>query len=490
MVEILESLNEERIVVMVAQEDASISLSPESRLAIEKLGSTLIHDLGWRSSWAFVGQVGISTISPYEAMKSTEEEWAIPAAVSQCIPYKIDDESVLTESRKDFCDTYDNYGEFCKRSWEKPRLLAPENQLGVSSFPIAIIAGDRGPYLRQSLSSLFKAPGLIPENVIVFQGGHSPEVLTIVQQFGVRLVQFLKPNTKVSKGLVNEADHIATNYKRTFDVVWGVNPKKAMYPDKEFMIVLEDDVTVSNDFFDYFDQLVSVLETDKTLFAVSAWNDNGYPHVSHDPSVVYRTEFFPGLGWMLPQRSWRMILEPAWPKCCHGISWDVELRKVLKRRGLDCVFPDVSRTHHIGKSGVGKSRQHALADGTHHTLTALDRLEKESYRELLFELLTKAEVVDHSVDPCKEGFILESNKILTIFYYQKDITDTSQVLALAVCLHLWNAENVRGLFEGVLRTHYHGNQLLLVGSLGEYSEHFMPRSVQPFKIFNYKDDTI
>eukprot|EP00116_Pleurobrachia_bachei_P015993 sb/3476255/ len=57
MVDIINSLNEERMVVFVSQDEASSKLSMEARLAIEKLGSTLIHDLGWRDSWAFIGQV-------------------------------------------------------------------------------------------------------------------------------------------------------------------------------------------------------------------------------------------------------------------------------------------------------------------------------------------------------------------------------------------------------------------------------------------------
>ena len=60
MVDILNNINDDRIVVMVAQDEASAALSAEARLAIEKLGSTMIHDLGWRNTWAFVGQVHIA----------------------------------------------------------------------------------------------------------------------------------------------------------------------------------------------------------------------------------------------------------------------------------------------------------------------------------------------------------------------------------------------------------------------------------------------
>jgi alpha-1,3-mannosyl-glycoprotein beta-1,2-N-acetylglucosaminyltransferase len=46
---------------------------------------------------------------------------------------------------------------------------------------------------------------------------------------------------------------------------------------------------------------------------VSAWNDNGQnDHVS-DASAIYRSSFFPGLGWMLHRRVWKE-LAPKWPK--------------------------------------------------------------------------------------------------------------------------------------------------------------------------------
>ena len=41
------------------------------------------------------------------------------------------------------------------------------------------------------------------------------------------------------------------------------------------VIMTEDDLTISVDFFDYFDAMHNVLIKDPTLFCVSAWNDNG-----------------------------------------------------------------------------------------------------------------------------------------------------------------------------------------------------------------------
>jgi len=47
---------------------------------------------------------------------------------------------------------------------------------------------------------------------------------------------------------------------------------------------------------------------------VSAWNDNGKVGLVDEnaPDLVYRTDFFPGLGWMLRKSIWAE-LAPKWP---------------------------------------------------------------------------------------------------------------------------------------------------------------------------------
>jgi alpha-1,3-mannosyl-glycoprotein beta-1,2-N-acetylglucosaminyltransferase len=41
------------------------------------------------------------------------------------------------------------------------------------------------------------------------------------------------------------------------------------------VILTEDDLTISVDFFDYFKAMHKIIIQDPTLFCVSAWNDNG-----------------------------------------------------------------------------------------------------------------------------------------------------------------------------------------------------------------------
>jgi hypothetical protein len=46
---------------------------------------------------------------------------------------------------------------------------------------------------------------------------------------------------------------------------------------------------------------------------VSSWNDNGLRRFAWDNQKMFRTSYFPGLGWMLRKELWDE-LGPKWPK--------------------------------------------------------------------------------------------------------------------------------------------------------------------------------
>ena len=65
-----------------------------------------------------------------------------------------------------------------------------------------------------------------------------------------------------------------------------------------------------------------MLEKDPTVFIASAWSDNGFSGLVRDPNSLRRTEFFPGLGWLLSRQLYERELESAWPR----EHWDHWLR--------------------------------------------------------------------------------------------------------------------------------------------------------------------
>eukprot|EP01065_Artemidia_motanka_P017061 TRINITY_DN20631_c0_g1_i1.p1 TRINITY_DN20631_c0_g1~~TRINITY_DN20631_c0_g1_i1.p1 ORF type:complete len:535 (+),score=170.51 TRINITY_DN20631_c0_g1_i1:76-1680(+) len=131
---------------------------------------------------------------------------------------------------------------------------------------------------------------------------------------------------------------IARHYKWALDRVLSEGPYSRA-------VVLEEDMEVAPDFFEYVLAASPLLSAG--LMCVSGWNDNGRAAIADDPSAVYLTDFFPGLGWMLSRELWAE-LSPVWPES----DWDDWLRRPEVSRGRPCLRPEVSRTRvHCGGSG-------------------------------------------------------------------------------------------------------------------------------------------
>jgi len=54
----------------------------------------------------------------------------------------------------------------------------------------------------------------------------------------------------------------------------------------------------------------------------------GYKHSCKDPSLLYRVEGMPGLGWLLKRSLYKQELEPQWP--------DVYL-VIINKQSVHCV---------------------------------------------------------------------------------------------------------------------------------------------------------
>ncbi len=50
---------------------------------------------------------------------------------------------------------------------------------------------------------------------------------------------------------------------------------------------------------------------DRTLWCVSSWNDHGQGYLAANATRLLRSDFFPGLGWMLRAELWHE-LRPGW----------------------------------------------------------------------------------------------------------------------------------------------------------------------------------
>jgi hypothetical protein len=201
-----------------------------------------------------------------------------------------------------------------------------------NKIPVVIFAHKRAKSLQKLLNTVIIAD---PERKIyVSEDSGDTDVINVINQNS--LIHISQKHNKKSYSAISEHFYLTL---------------EELLKKHEKIIILEEDLLVSNDFFHYMDYFEPLLDTDPTLMCISAWNDNGFEGRVKDPTRVYRTHFFPGLGWILTRKYWETIRH-GWKNTC----WDDLIRNhEFKYGGKQCLFPEISRTEHtfdeIGTSG-------------------------------------------------------------------------------------------------------------------------------------------
>ncbi|XP_066354050.1 alpha-1,3-mannosyl-glycoprotein 2-beta-N-acetylglucosaminyltransferase-like [Miscanthus floridulus] len=226
-----------------------------------------------------------------------------------------------------------------KRSVQK---LLDNNVVPVAA--VVIMACNRPDYLERTVESILKYQTTVASKFPLFisQDGANGAVkrkaleykqITYMQHVDLEPVRTERP------GELTAYYKIAKHYKWALDNLF-------IKHNFARVIILEDDMEIAPDFFDYFEAAAKLLDNDKTIMAVSSWNDNGQKQFVHDPKALYRSDFFPGLGWMLTKSTW-IELSPKWPKA----YWDdwVRLKEVHGNRQF--IRPEICRTYNFGKHG-------------------------------------------------------------------------------------------------------------------------------------------
>nr|ACG37957.1 N-acetylglucosaminyltransferase I [Zea mays] len=226
-----------------------------------------------------------------------------------------------------------------KRSVQK---LLDKNVVPVAA--VVIMACNRPDYLERTVESILKYQTSVASKFPLFisQDGANGAVknkaleykqITYMQHVDLEPVQTERP------GELTAYYKIAKHYKWALDNLF-------IKHNFARVIILEDDMEIAPDFFDYFEAAAKLLDNDKTIMAVSSWNDNGQKQFVNDPKALYRSDFFPGLGWMLTKSTW-IELSPKWPKA----YWDdwVRLKEVHGHRQF--IRPEICRTYNFGKHG-------------------------------------------------------------------------------------------------------------------------------------------
>jgi alpha-1,3-mannosyl-glycoprotein beta-1,2-N-acetylglucosaminyltransferase len=242
------------------------------------------------------------------------------------------------------------------------RKEAGSGALQPHESPLLIFTCNREEYLEKTLTDI---QAFIPSDcsmgcpIIISQDGSNPKVTNVIQDFqssfskmGIPLVH-LQHKSALRRGS-NSYKALAVHYGWALQQVFaGQATDAAASVPPQRVIILEEDIHVAVDFFGYFSAMATVLDEDPSLLAVSAFNDNGFQSHVKDPTRVLRSDFFPGLGWMMSRRLWDNELSLKWPTG----YWDDWLREPDQRQGRHVLRPEVSRTFHFGVKGGASGNQ-------------------------------------------------------------------------------------------------------------------------------------
>lgn len=233
----------------------------------------------------------------------------------------------------------------CLRTWTPPPTVVAA---------VLVITCCRPAYLERTLSTLLEVHSRDPTwaakfPIFVSQDGNNTEVSDMLRTYAPVLHVMEHRELREPTRLLNPKENlayyrIANHYKFIFQQVFD-----CLGFDR--LIVLEDDMEVSVDFFSFFQRMASLLAEDPTLYVVSSWNDHGQGRHVRDPYRLYRTDFFPGLGWMMPRALWDEFRD-KWP----AAYWDDWMREAAQRRGRQSVYPEVCRNYNFGRHGASKGQ--------------------------------------------------------------------------------------------------------------------------------------
>eukprot|EP01119_Soliformovum_irregulare_P014488 TRINITY_DN3963_c3_g1_i1.p1 TRINITY_DN3963_c3_g1~~TRINITY_DN3963_c3_g1_i1.p1 ORF type:complete len:424 (-),score=98.24 TRINITY_DN3963_c3_g1_i1:122-1264(-) len=320
---------------------------------------------------------------------------------------------------------------------------------------VVIFCYNRPGYLNRTLDTLFSRLPTQPFYdayfpVFVSQDGNQAEVTAVIDAYpGVFRLDHSKRLTphKSSQGEIDSYYYLSQHFG------WALGHLFDRFK-YDAVIILEDDLEVSVDFFSYFRAMYPILVSDPTLFCVSAWNDNGQSDKVSDPYALFRSNFFPGLGWMLTRQFWKEI-GPRWP----AAYWDDWLREPQQRQGRDCIRPEICRTYTFGKEGssagqffgqylAGIKLNDVNVDWQAQSLTYLT---KDNYDVHLGEMLkTAVEIKSYSE--------IEKYKDSRLIYYYNDFPSAAREFKL---MDDTKAGVPRAAYNGIVTFHTGSNRIFV-----------------------------
>ncbi|KAK7074635.1 Protein O-linked-mannose beta-1,2-N-acetylglucosaminyltransferase 1 [Halocaridina rubra] len=496
MAEFIDEIQDGRILVFAVLDECSKGLTWRGRNKLKELGARWADKLAYRDMWALVTRKGALKLAETYSNVATADtgyEWGGPVFLRTDfdLEEKPKECSWPTNERNDarrvFCRLYEGYGAMCDcdvTEWSDVFFQADDQldkQLSLKplykDLGIAILATNRSHYLYKTLKSLWEAPGINRDRVVVYADKHNREMIAVTKLFGVQMV--------VSPDLGNTtAQKIRHKIQRIFRDLMGAKFPKETIPEGglpedtippfmcDKLLLLEDDLQVSIDAFKYFHALSPLLDRDPTVLGITAFNFFGYRDVANSLVTFYRTAEVNNLAILLSSRIVHDHIVPNWVEAESKREWYRALKMALKdlKNGA-IIYPEVPRARHFAYAGQTISggvqhnlfRDHVLALTTDYDLSDADilQLEASQYEVKLLETLKASNPI--SFDFCKHDLLYDSTPLVMYVDFNGSWSDEKSWSYVMKCLRTWELYPEAG-WKGVWQFHYHGHWLSIVGS--------------------------
>lgn len=332
--------------------------------------------------------------------------------------------------------------------------------------PVLVIACNR-PTVSRALESILAARyngEMFP--IVVSQDCGHLETLNVIKQYSnahdhLQYIEQMDRSEpwKVKKNMLGYYK-LCRHYKFALDSIFK------LYPDSHGVIIVEDDLEVSPDFFSYFEATSNLLlDPEENLYCISAWNDNGKDgQIEQNPHLLHRTDFFGGLGWMLKKSIWTDEWSQEWPEA----FWDDWVRGDERRKNRECIRPEISRTSTFGKVGVSNGQFfdkhlahiHHNTQVTHWSKSEIQKLKKKPYDNQFLEHLSNLPIVHlESITSDLQSLEKSNTKEAKLIYKTKP--EFIKIAKTLLIMEDFKAGVPRGGYKGVVQTVRNGIRIFI-----------------------------
>jgi hypothetical protein len=300
-------------------------------------------------------------------------------------------------------------------------------------------------------------PGIVVENVVVAVDEKFSEPLALIDLFGFKGEKTSSSSTYME------------HYEKSLNKIWE------LYPTKDKVIVIEEDLILSPDFLYTLALLSETFRKDQTIGGIQMWNPNSYDILNGSIDLIYRVDHLYGLGYLLRRSFYDKNMKNSFKECCSKRVWD----KWTFSDTSSFLMPDISRIFRrpIDGNRINTKYLEILFNRKRRTslnpfppLSNIDILRKDKYDASLIQSINSATLLK-SLEKCDtvntnmHNLIRNQNSSDTfkVIYEQESIDDVNKLIPILPCFGLFSFEPL-GLYHGILRFSSNKYQFYLVGS--------------------------